>query len=156
MKILIAEDNPVSAKQLDTIVSSLGERLIADTGVSATNAFDLALESGKPYDLVFLDISMPFMNGDEVLKEIRKSERLKEISHEQQAIIIMVTSYRKKKIVEICIKNGCDGYIVKPFNKATIFEQLKQAGINISEDSPVGSTKFSYSKDAAPLEANAR
>ena len=67
MRILLAEDNFVTRKLMVAILSQYGECDVAVDGMEAVDAFLMALEDGKPYDLICLDIMMPVMDGFQAL-----------------------------------------------------------------------------------------
>jgi len=75
MRILIAEDDYASRKFLYKFLSAYGECDITIDGIEAVDAFMLALDEGKPYDLVCLDIMMPKLDGTRALKAIRDVEK---------------------------------------------------------------------------------
>lgn len=95
-------------------------------------------------DIIILDIQLPEMNGDEVLKEIRQT------IGDQKTTIVMATSKSDRKDVQACIDLGIEGYVVKPFplreigskiltyyakkepERATIAEALNQETLNQS------------------------
>jgi two-component system chemotaxis response regulator CheY len=70
------------------------------------------------FDFVVSDINMPNMNGFELLKAIRAEESLKHIP------VLMVTAEAKKEDIVLAAQSGANGYIVKPFTKATLEEKL--------------------------------
>ncbi|HBR06758.1 MAG TPA: response regulator, partial [Desulfovibrio sp.] len=63
MNILIAEDDFTSRRLLQNILAPYGESMITVNGEEAVEAFTLALEQGRPFDLVCMDIMMPVMDG---------------------------------------------------------------------------------------------
>ena len=67
-------------------------------------------------DVVFLDIEMPKQNGLETLKEIQK--------YYPKAFVIMLSCHSSLENVQAAIKNGAQGFIVKPFNTDKIKESL--------------------------------
>ena len=91
MRILIAEDDFACRKFLYKFLSSYGDCDITIDGIEAIDAFMMALEEKRPYDLVCLDIMMPKMDGKKVLKSIRNIEKQKEIEKSQKVKIIMTT-----------------------------------------------------------------
>ena len=74
MRILIVEDEFITRKIVQSILSSYGECDIAVDGEEAVQAFTMAWESNKPYDLICMDILMPNKDGHQALKEIREKE----------------------------------------------------------------------------------
>ena len=102
------------------------EVIDVESGSAAITAFKNASENGTPFDLITLDITMPEMDGTEVLFEIRGIEHQKKIPKEKQVKICMVTSHADKDSIITCIQAGCNDYILKPFDKETVIEKLSQ------------------------------
>ena len=73
MKALIVDDDPVSRELLAVILKAYGTVGTAADGLEGLKAYNLALERG-PYDLIMLDIMLPRMDGQQVLKAIRRIE----------------------------------------------------------------------------------
>ncbi|NQU04426.1 MAG: HDOD domain-containing protein [Syntrophaceae bacterium] len=124
MKILVVDDELVSRKKLQKILSNLGECEAVGGGKVAVAAFKKALKEGDPFDLVTLDIVMPEMDGTEALVELRELEIEIGVPEEGKAVIMMVTSHGDKDNIVTSISAGCDNYIIKPFDKKTIFDKL--------------------------------
>ena len=74
MKTLIVDDEMVSRRLIQTIMADYGTFEIATNGREAIEAFNVALDENAPFDVIFLDIVMPNLNGQEVLKRIRRAE----------------------------------------------------------------------------------
>ena len=129
MRILIVDDDAPNRKLLTDIVSRLGECEAAAGGQEALSAFKKAWEDWRPFNLIFLDVLMPGMDGREVLHEIRKKKKNKKISEQHQARIIMVTGVSEEETVMDCLKNGCDEFIVKPIDIKLAFEKAKKLGL---------------------------
>ena len=90
------------------------------------SAFRMALDAGQPYDLVCLDIMMPEMDGHAALKEMRALEESKGIDSTHGAKIIMTTALGDVKNVAAAYKALCDGYLVKPVDKAKLLGLLDE------------------------------
>jgi len=129
MKILVVDDDPVSRKMLQKIMSSFGECEEVENGKVAIKSFEQSLENDTPFDLITLDISMPEMDGIDALNRIRKLETEKGVPLEKRAKIFMVTSHSDEDTVTNSVKAGCDDYIVKPFNKEIVLAKLKKSGL---------------------------
>lgn len=127
MKILVVDDELVSRKKLQKILSNLGECGAVGGGKVAVAAFEKALREGDPFDLVTLDIVMPEMDGTEALLELRELEKEAGVPEEEKTVIIMVTSHWDKNNIVTSISAGCNDYIVKPFDKKIIFEKLEKS-----------------------------
>jgi two-component system chemotaxis response regulator CheY len=126
MKTLIVEDDFVSRKVMMAYLHPLGECDIAANGTEALEAFLLAHADGVPYTLITLDIMMPEMNGQEVLKRIRQTEEARLLS---PAKIIMTTALGDSENVMTAFKNQCEGYLVKPIMHAEFTGLLRELGL---------------------------
>jgi signal transduction histidine kinase/DNA-binding NarL/FixJ family response regulator len=77
LHLLLVDDNPINLKILTTLVKKLSHTFAtASNGLEALHLFKASLHpSQRLFDVVFMDISMPVMNGFESTREIRKVER---------------------------------------------------------------------------------
>ena len=129
MKALIVEDDFTSRLLLQQILNPYGECHIAVNGKEAIEAFMVAWAEGSRYDLICLDIMMPDIDGQEVLKRIRSMEETDGASAVNGVKIIMTTALRDKKNVFTAFEEQCDGYLVKPIDKAKMIDYLKDFGL---------------------------
>lgn len=102
----------------------LERSLLADTGhhlVSASSAAQALpmLESVEP-DLILVDLYMPLLNGDEFCRQLRASERWRDLP------VLMVTSAGKDEQIRQCLDAGCDDYVTKPINKTDLLEKVNR------------------------------
>ncbi len=125
MRILVVDDEMVSRTKLETIMSSSGLCRTAESGKRALDLYARALADGKGYDLVMLDIDMPDLQGDQVLKRFREME----YGGPHRAAVVMVTAKSDQAHVMECLNSGCDAYIAKPFNERVIKEKLSRLGL---------------------------
>lgn len=118
VRILIAEDVYINQKVVVSFLNKLGftNIQVVDNG---QKCLDLALENN--YDIIILDIKMPIMTGDEVLKrliiEYKKDQR-------QKPFIIAVTAYCLREDREKYLSMGFDDYIPKPVSIDDIKKSL--------------------------------
>lgn len=129
MRILLAEDDYVTRKAMDSFLSKYGECDVTVDGMEAVDAFLLALEEGEPYDLVCLDIMMPVMDGYQALVAIRNLEKGRNISVKDGAKIIMTTALNEEKNVKMAFELGCTVYSGKPIDQARFEQALKKLGL---------------------------
>lgn len=129
MRSLVVDDEIVSRKKMEKIMTAFGICVAVENGPDALKAFEESIGKGEVFDLVTLDVSMPGMDGTEVLFEIRMIEQQKNIPKENRVKVIMVTGQSDKDLVITCMQAGCDGYVVKPFDSAIMAEKIKQIGI---------------------------
>ncbi|MEQ8222961.1 MAG: response regulator [Candidatus Eremiobacterota bacterium] len=119
-RILVAEDNRQSQELLRTILEKEGYRV--DTVSNGKEALENMLKI--PYDLIFMDIVMPEMDGLEAVMAIRE----KEISTKNQKNhipVIAMTAYSEKSDRIECISAGMDYYILKPFEAEYVINTVE-------------------------------
>lgn len=103
MKILVVEDDRVIREGLIEYLSEFGYEIIdAKDGKEALEKFNK-----NEIHLVLLDILLPFLNGIEVLKEIRKKSKLP---------VLMLTAFNDEEYKISAFSSLADGYIEKPFS----------------------------------------
>jgi HD-like signal output (HDOD) protein/DNA-binding NarL/FixJ family response regulator len=129
MKILVVDDELVSRMKMKMIMEGIGECTEADGGQRAVKLFFDAWEKGTPYGLVVLDVTMPEVDGTQVLQQIRELEKTKDVSQETQVKVFMVSAQSDKHTIISCIKSGCNDYITKPFTKEIIMKKLVDNGL---------------------------
>ncbi len=129
MKTLIVEDDFTSRLLLQELLKPYSEIHIAVNGAEAVDAFRVALEDGHPYDLVCLDIMMPEMDGQEALKELRGLEEARGIFSTDGTKIIMTTALNDMTNIMAAFRELCDGYLVKPIDKTSLQNLLKNFGM---------------------------
>jgi two-component system chemotaxis response regulator CheY len=125
MKMLVMEDEFVSRNVLTEILSSFGEIDVAENGKQALEKFRAALDGGKPYDCVFLDIMVPEINGQEVLRQIREIEQERGIFALSGVKIIMTTALGNFANVKEAFKNQCEAYLIKPIDREKVIGTIK-------------------------------
>jgi len=126
MRVLIVEDEPVSARVLAEMITPFGESEIARNGVEAFDKFRAACEDGKAFDLVLLDIMLPEASGQEFLAAIRKLEEENEISQPEGVKVIMTTAVQDPQDVYQAHAHGCADYLVKPVDRDKLLKTLRR------------------------------
>ncbi len=128
MKVLVVEDDLTSRLIMQRYLAPYGENNVAVDGKEAVEAFQLATEEDQPYDLVCLDILMPEMDGQEVLKRIREIEEEAGSRGLDRAKVIMTTALGDRKNIMGAFREQCDGYLVKPIDKKKFLKLLGSLG----------------------------
>jgi len=130
MRILIVEDDFMSRKVLTKYLAPYGECEIAVNGIEAVEAFTQALADNSKYGLICLDIMMPEINGQEVLKIIREKEKTLGILPQNEVKIIMTTALQTPKdVFEAYYRGGCTSYLPKPLERKILIKYLDDLGI---------------------------
>lgn len=129
MKCLIAEDDFVSRKLLNTFLLPYGEVDIAANGKEALEAFAAALSDHTPYDLICLDVKMPGIDGLQALQKIREIEKKSGIKEQLTAKVIMTTGFSDKEVVIAAARFGCSAYMIKPLTRMKVITQLEDLSL---------------------------
>ena len=129
MRVLIAEDDFVSQKFMLGFLSKYGECDLTVDGMEAIDAFAMALEEKKAYDLICLDIMMPVLNGYQVLKRMRDLETELEIPDDKKAKIIVTTALNERRNVVKAFELGCTAYAGKPINYRKFEKVMKKMAL---------------------------
>lgn len=129
MKCLIAEDDKVARKLLETHLSGFGDCSLAINGSEALEAFTKGLDEDQPYDLICLDIMMPKMDGREALKVIRDIEQKRNIPESDCVKVIMTTALNDFNHIANAFRIGCESYLVKPIRKDELLEEMVSLGL---------------------------
>ena len=115
--ILLAEDNPVNQKLAKIMLSKAGYQVaVANNGREAVERY---MESPKDFDLIFMDVQMPEMDGLEATKAIREKGF-------DTIPIVAMTAHAMKGDREKCLEAGMDDYITKPIKRELVFEVLEK------------------------------
>lgn len=119
--ILLVEDNPVNQKMTQLMLSKAGYTIeIAENGKEAV---DLYSKNPKGYDLIFMDINMPVMNGFDATKQIRKFER--EQAKSLKIPILALTANVLDDFQVKCMQAGMDAFLTKPIKRDIVFKAIQ-------------------------------
>ncbi len=118
-KILIVDDMQTMRRLLKSTLNDLGYSNVVDAD-GGTTALSL-LESGD-FSLLITDWNMPDMEGIDLLKAVRASDKLKTLP------VLMVTAEAKKTQILEAAEAGVNGYVVKPFQPAQLKAKLDRVG----------------------------
>ena len=114
-RILLVEDNePIRQNTRELLEYHEYQVITANNGQEG-------LEMGALYrpDLILCDIKMPVMNGYKMLRYVRK------LSIFRKSRFVFFSAYAEKKAIQLALKMGADGYIVKPFTEEELVGKLK-------------------------------
>ena len=120
LRILVAEDNSVNQRLAMRVLEKKGHRVVlADNGEEALAA--LARES---FDVVFMDVQMPQMDGVAATAAIRKIERSRGDGRHQT--VIALTAHAMQGDQQRCLAAGMDGFLAKPIGARQLEEVLQK------------------------------
>ena len=106
LHILLAEDNAVNQRLMVRILEKQGHQVdVVSTGTEA-----IAILAQQAFDLIFMDVQMPELDGFETTAAIRTQER----TTGGHLPIIAMTAHVMKGDQERCLAAGMDGYVAKP------------------------------------------
>ena len=133
MKTLIVDDDPINRKFFKAMLDGFGEIDLARSGIEAIEYVNQQLKTQKSYDVIFLDIMMPEMDGIETLQKIRQIEEINGINLGDGSKVVMVTALEDKENVLSAFSKGCEYYIIKPVQQTKVFELLQEMGFSVTE-----------------------
>jgi CheY-like chemotaxis protein len=118
-RILLAEDNPVNQKLAARLLEKRGHTVV----IAADGREALAALDKEPFDLVFMDVQMPGLDGFEVTKALREKEK----TTGKHLRIVAMTAHALKGDRERCLAAGMDGYIAKPIHAKELIQAVEAA-----------------------------
>lgn len=135
--ILLVDDDSINQVVAQNFLKSLGCKIdLAENGQEAVSLF-----SRYQYDLIFMDCSMPVMDGYEATKQIRKQER-----DTHHVPIVALTAHAMEGDKDKCLNAGMDDYLSKPLRKENLEKMLSKYTIGNSIKSSQQSHGFAKTK----------
>ncbi len=111
---LVVEDNQINQKILQRLLVGLGCQVdLAENGQIAVDAC-----AAKPYDIIFMDLQMPVMDGFKATEEIRRAS---------STPIFAVTANSEQQFRDRALQVGMDGFLSKPVDRASLAAVLEKA-----------------------------
>jgi two-component system, OmpR family, alkaline phosphatase synthesis response regulator PhoP len=115
--LLIAEDEPHIRRILITIMESSGFEV--DVALDGREALE-RLSSETPYDLVLMDLLMPYLTGLDVLAQARK------MPHRKDLPVVILTAKGQDADRERAISLGAADFVTKPFSPKKLLKRVDQ------------------------------
>jgi len=133
LRALLVEDNPVNRRLASLLIKRMGFQL--DEAVDGFAGLERLISNR--YDLVFMDIQMPGLDGVEVTRRVRNNPQL------QQPLILAVTAFAMDGDRERFLEAGMDGYVSKPVTGESLGDAVRSVlslnrnrGAVTAEDQP--------------------
>jgi len=148
--VLLVDDNIVNLRVAQNILDKSGCRtIIAQSGTKAVKIIQTQLDTGtEPFDLIFMDIQMPVMNG------IMTMQKIREILHDKCPPVIAVTAYSMPEEREGFMKAGMDDYLAKPVKARNIINKVLEWTQKTHLSKRTGQHQKAQNKtDTAPITA---
>ncbi len=148
LHLLVADDNSINQKVALRLLEQVGYRAdVANNGLEVLQAL-----ANKHYDLVFMDVQMPEMDGLEATRQVRQMESqpgrcLNPVRH----AIIAMTANAMKGDREKCLAAGMDDYIPKPVRAEVLYATIERFGREILGGKNNGKTVAVTPQAAAPV-----
>ncbi len=119
IRALLVEDNPINREVAAELLDQIG--VTVDYAESGVKALEILLDTDQtaPFDIIFMDVQMPEMDGFETTRRIRKDHRYKAIP------IIAMTAYAMRGDREKCLEAGMNDYLPKPVDAQQLYAVLK-------------------------------
>lgn len=140
IRTLIADDHPIFLEGLKVFLSKYPEIEIVGT---ATDGEEVSYLLHKyEYDLLLLDINLPLKSGLDILLEIQKMQ--------EKPVVLMLSMYSEDEIIEVAIRRGADGYLVKNAQLKELFyaiEEVTNGGFYLGSDIQLDMPSFSITRD---------
>ena len=124
MKILIADDELNSREVLAAIIKKRPEHHVTVVEDGAAG-WAMLNDTGRSFDVAFLDVQMPGMGGLELL------QRLKESPFYRSVQVVLCTASKDRPTIAKAIQLGARHYLVKPCTEAAIADKLRQIASTI-------------------------
>ena len=126
--ILLVEDNEINQEIAVEMLSNFGATV--DVAVNGEDAL-LMLETGKKYDLIFMDVQMPVMDGLEATRRIRAGGL-----DAKMLPIIAMTAHAMKGDYEKSLAAGMNDHITKPIDPGELYEALERWAVKPAGQGP--------------------
>lgn len=126
MKFLVVDDEFSCRAILRRYLKGYGQCDVAVDGLEMIEAFETSLKAEAPYNLLFLDIMMPQMDGIEALKKVRDLENFYGVSKYNQVRVVMTSALSDEITIKRCEKLDIIAYIQKPITKEDILKLVSE------------------------------
>ncbi|GME23187.1 histidine kinase hhk5p [Neofusicoccum parvum] len=141
LKVLVAEDNKTNQEVVLRMLKleDVYDVQIAKDGQEALDKVKESMENQNPYDLIFMDVQMPNLDGIQSTRLIRQAG--------YSAPIVALTAYAEESNVKECYESGMDYFLSKPIRRPALKHVLKTYCPPIPEEAepgdspPLGSPK---------------
>lgn len=129
MRTLIVEDDFASQVLLKKFMEPFGPVVVVDDGIRALEALETAWDQKTPFDLICLDIMLPKLSGQGVLKELRQREESRGIFGLAGVKVLMITALHDAGNILEAFRSQAEGYLPKPLRHENLLKELENLGL---------------------------
>src|ERR1039457_4814663 len=132
LSILLCDDNAINQKVAARILQSIDYQPdFAANGREALDALDR-----KPYNLIFMDVMMPEMDGLEATRAIRERQKAGATNYHSSIVIVAMTAQAMQGDREKCLAAGMDDYLAKPIRPKDVRAVIERWGSQSAPAAP--------------------
>ncbi|KAI9891982.1 MAG: Histidine kinase [Vezdaea aestivalis] len=133
IRVLVAEDNPINQEVVLRMLKQedIYDVAVAKDGQEAFDAVKASMASSSPFNLVFMDIQMPNVDG------IQSTRRIRELGY--NAPIVALTAFAEESNVKDCMASGMNHFLAKPIRRPALKQVLKTYCSTIPEEAEANS-----------------
>lgn len=128
-RVLLVDDVAAILEQEKAILSRIPE---VDLSTASMGAEALKKVVDEHPDIVFLDLMLPDLSGEQICRVIKSKDELKDIA------VIIVTAKDDPDQLQRAFEIGCDAYVTKPFDESDLIDKVKlllaEKGIFVDDD----------------------
>lgn len=132
LRVLLCDDNVINQKVASRLLNQMGYTpRIANHGLEALAAID-----AEPFDMIFMDVMMPEMDGLEATRQIRTRQKDRAVNpnYKSPIIIIAMTASAMPGDREKCLEAGMDDYLSKPVRPEEVRAVIERWGAKAALD----------------------
>lgn len=117
VRVLLAEDAPDNQRLLKVILEKAGAQVVvANNGKEAVQYASEAWQTGRPFDIILMDMQMPEMDGYDATRYLR--------AEGYGGLIVALTAHSMEEDKAKCLAAGCDSYLSKPIRREVLLRTL--------------------------------
>ncbi|KAI1361634.1 osmosensing histidine protein kinase SLN1 [Xylaria arbuscula] len=134
LRVLVAEDNPTNIEVVSRMLKleDVYDVTIAKDGQEAYDLVKANMENHTDFDLIFMDIQMPNVDG------LQSTRLIREIGY--SAPIVALTAFSDESNVKNCIESGMNEFLSKPIRRPALKRVLKKFATIVEEPEPTNNT----------------